>query len=486
MGVKIRILGAVLVLSVLSLAYAQDGSGADAYEPYPSHIRIGVRNDVIVVSWDDSDDIELGYVVYRQLSEPSAGSFAEAVPIGQVQAGVGQLEYRPPDDRAYYYFVLGRSETGVHQVFIPLRNVSLVGMPAPGAPEYAESPQEEPASEVALTEPVQPSPEPPSQPEVPEPGSVDAPPAQLTEAVPESPATETEPVAPEPTTPTPPEPSATASSAPEPSVRARRDGEGILVEFPPDAQGGRMIVYRATQKISSVASLLSASVASLSEPGVGSFNDLPVPGNDYYYAAVPERDLVAGTVSIKPGHNATTEPVSLESAEYRVALPEAGPESRSLPLPLVVVRKSLEDSSEVIGDPIAPDEADIDRATRDAIQILSGLSAPAQAPSSPRFIVFQRDLEPGGGEEFALRAIVADYLMNGRYSEGARQLGLYLSLPRSPENTALARFYRGQALALTGSYQEAFYDLVRARDDYYQETQAWIEYVLAKLASNGG
>jgi len=100
----------------------------------------------------------------------------------------------------------------------------------------------------------------------------------------------------------------------------------------------------------------------------------------------------------------------------------------------------------------------------------------------PQITIFPGDLHSsGGGEEYALKSIVGNYLAKGDYAEAARQFNLYLSLPRSPLNTVRARFYKGQALAMAGSYREAFFDMLQAQDAYYLEASAWIDYILDEL-----
>ena len=96
--------------------------------------------------------------------------------------------------------------------------------------------------------------------------------------------------------------------------------------------------------------------------------------------------------------------------------------------------------------------------------------------------IFPEDLQSGGGgEEYALRSIVSGYFSKGSYAEAVRQFTLYLSLPRSDANAAKARFYRGQAEALVGSYREAFFDLLQSQESYHIESSAWIDYILEEL-----
>jgi hypothetical protein len=418
-------------------ASAQEGADAEVFAPYPSRLRVGVREDKVLLSWEDSADLSLGYVIYRHRNEPSSDNFAEAIMIGDAAPGAQSFEYAPPDDGSYYYLVLGRSESGVYEVFIPLRNVSLVGIAAPGAPSSGTGIAATGASPAA---------------------AASAPPAASAPAVP-----------------------ASSAASPVSGISAGIDGDSIVVLFKASPDAGRLIVYRGTSPFSQNAAILDAVVAALVDPADASFRDYPVPGIPYYYAILPERELLGGSISIVPGQNATQSALSIPAGSFRVGLPTMSATSRSAPLPYLILTRTLSDAHPVILEELAPSPKALSADTQKAVNALLAAAGSGAKAERPMVTIFPEDLRSSGGEDYALRSIISDLFSRGAYAKAAEQLTLYLSLPRSATASAKARFYRAQALALSSSFQEAFFDFLRAEESYYLQCQPWMDYVLAQL-----
>lgn len=436
---------AMMLFSGAARLPAQDvlpaaGTEDAVFAPYPSRLRVGLQEKNLLITWEDSPDIQGGYLVYRHDQEPSAANFADAILIGEAADHVQSFSYTPPDDRPYYYLVLGRTPPGsslggAYEVFIPLRNASLVPV-AFAAPA--------PAPAVAASA---------------EPAGVSAPPA-----------------------------AAAPSALPKPEklpvsgIMARNDGDAIVVSFDVEGNPGRIVLYRATEAIRDGAKLLDATVAAILEQSSGPYRDYPVPGINYYYAAVPERELMGGKIAIQSGQNATAVSAVVPAGSYRVGLPSVSPGSRAMPLPYLIISRGLSDAKPVIAEDLTPTPRPLAAETEKAIaSLVSSLGSPVSG-SQPKIVIFPQDLaSPGGGEEYALRLVVVGYLAKGLYIQAAEQFALYLSLPRSAANASLARFYRGQALAASGSYREAFFELLRAQDAYYLECAPWLDYVLERL-----
>ncbi len=424
---------ALLLAFCLLPASAQDGA---VFAPYPSRLRVGVRDDKVLLSWEDSADLSLGYVIYRHRNEPSSENFADAIMIGDAALGAESFEYAPPDDNPYYYIVLGRSESGVYEVFIPLRNVSLVGIAAPSAPSIASSPAS--ATQAGAT------------------GSA-------------------------PTGIGAPAPSSAVSASAVSALSASLDGDSIVLGFKASADSGRLIVYRGTSPFSQNAAILDAVVAALVDPADTSFRDYPVPGIPYYYAILPERELLGGSIRLVPGQNATQTALSIPAGSFRVGLPTMSASSRSAPLPFLILTRTLSDANPVIQEELAPSPKALSADTQKAVNALLAAAGSSAKAERPMVTIFPEDLRSSGGEDYALRSIIGDLFSRGSYAKAVEQLTLYLSLPRSATTGAKARFYRAQALALSGSFQEAFFDFLRAQDSFYLQSQPWMDYVLAQL-----
>ena len=227
------------------------------FAPYPSRIRVGVRSKDILISWEDSPDVDAGYAVYRHTELPDFSNFSSAVLVGEVPDGMGMLAHVPPDDKGYYYFILAKTPGGdVYEVFIPLRNVTL----APVTTAIRASIDLKP---------------------VPDFGSISG-------------------------------------------IIARNDDDSMMVSFDAEGVPGRFVLYRGTSPIKDAVTLLDATVAAVIAPGSPPFRDYPVPGIDYYYAVIQEQALFGGNIQIKPGNNATQNPVTVPAGSYRTGLPEIG------------------------------------------------------------------------------------------------------------------------------------------------------------------
>jgi len=413
------VLAAIVAVATLGLpAFSQEG---EVFAPYPSRLRVGVRGGDVVIAWEDSPDVKAGYAVYRHRAFPSAENFNEATLLGLVEPGVGSFTYKAPDTAPYFYFVLGRLPAG----------------------EETEA-----AAEYRLFIPLRNV-------------AIDA------VAVSE-------------------ERVATQATGERPRIAgiiARADGDAIVVSVDASGDTGRLVVYRGTAPILAPSSLLDAALAAIVPLGSGPYRDYPVPGVEYYYAVISEKALSSGSISLEAGVNATVSPVSLQAGVFRVGLPTSGAASRSMPLPYLVLSRGFSDAKPVdFVDPLPRPGLLAPETEKSIATLLASHGSQAKA-ERPKITIFPEDLRSGGGgEEYALRSIVSAYLAKGAYAEAARQLTLFLSLPRSAANASKARFYRGQAQAMSGAYREAFFDLLQSQSSYYIESSAWIDYILEVIS----
>jgi hypothetical protein len=407
------------VVSAQTPANVTDGAD-DIFAPYPARLRVGIRANDLIMTWEDSPDAEYGYRIYRSSGLPSPDSIADAVALGDVPAGTITFAYVPPDGKEYYYFVLARTpDDDVYRILIPLRNVTL----APIGTAIRE--------EITLKP-------------VPSFGSISG-------------------------------------------ILARNDGDAIMISFDAIGVPGRFVLYRGTAPITDNISLLEATVAGVIDPGAPPFRDYPVPGIGYYYAVIQEQALFGGLISITAGSNATVNPVAVPAGTYRVGLPVLSPSARSIPLPYLVLSRGFQDSTKaIITESPAPSPRVLSVEAEKAVAWMLREFSTRLVVLRPVLTIFPEDLRsPGGGEEYTLRMIVSEFLVKGLYKEAAERFTLYLSLPRSILNAARARFYRGQALVLSGSLREAFFDLLQVQQHYYLESTQWIDYIFYRMRNNG-
>jgi TolA-binding protein len=110
----------------------------------------------------------------------------------------------------------------------------------------------------------------------------------------------------------------------------------------------------------------------------------------------------------------------------------------------------------------------------------SSKTAPFREPG-----VFREDIErtSSGGESSRLSQIVQGPFSSRKWGEAGEELRRFLSLPRSAVVESRSRFYLGQVYYFTGKPREALFEFLSARNMYPNETNPWIDAVLARLVN---
>jgi hypothetical protein len=412
-----RLTHTLIMLIFLSAAvFSQETGEASVFAPFISRISVEVRNNLIRLNWIDSTDIRGPVYVYR-----SSTAFTNGLPASRpVEVPYGVQSYIDEVEPGTWHYFIAASDEGGRQytVLIPFNNTISVTLGDPGT-EISQGQFEEPAERPA------------------DPGEIGL-----------------------------------------SSLQAASQGEGILISYRTPGTAKTAVLYRSVNPIRQTRDLLGAVIV---QSGISSpFMDYPVPGVLYYYAAILEEDLRAGRTAVFPGYNATLNPVQVPEGEYRIGLPKAQEEIRSMPLPLITVTAAVPENTaapEISG----PRELSAEAAR--ALSDLRGRTRPAPAEEkNPR--VFNQDLEkPAGGEEYTLRFIVQGPFANRDWEASREALTRYLALPRSGAAEARARYYLGQAYYFSGKPREALFEFLSAQSHYPEETSGWIQAALAKLVN---
>ncbi len=108
---------------------------------------------------------------------------------------------------------------------------------------------------------------------------------------------------------------------------------------------------------------------------------------------------------------------------------------------------------------------------------------PEKAPLEQRRPrVFTIDLQaPFGGEDSALFQIISDSFINRDWEKARTDLLHYLSLPRSKDVEARARFYLGQTLYFSGYYRGALFEFLAIKSFHPVEANMWIDSTLSAM-----
>lgn len=253
------------------------------------------------------------------------------------------------------------------------------------------------------------------------------------------------------------------------NLTARLDGERVVIAFDVNGPRKNAVLYRSTQPVKEPRDLLNSVMV---RSGVRSpFVDYPVPGLSYYYALIYEDEISGGSMGIRPGINATISAVTVYgdgSAEKAL---------RPMPLPAMTLNSALTESY------FLPDTASAVPLSDNAARIVKNANVPEKAPPEPRKPrAFTVDLQaPSGGEDSALFQIISESFLKRDWEKARADLLHYLSLPRSKDIEARARFYLGQTLYFTGNYRGALFEFLTVRPFHPVEANMWIDSILSAM-----
>jgi len=252
------------------------------------------------------------------------------------------------------------------------------------------------------------------------------------------------------------------------NLRARNDGERVVITFNTANPQKRAVLYRSAQPVTGSGDLINAVVV---RAGVRSpFTDMPAPETAWYYTVIYEDEISSGYINIKPGVNSTASAVFAYGEETAYSF------IRPVPLPIL----TLNDFSAGGFLPHTSREIPLNN---DSVNIVGSVRPLQKEPpelKKPR--VFAVDLEaPAGGEESALVQIIKEYFEKFDWEGALVNLQYFLSLPRPKDIQTRASFYLAQTLYYTGNYNEALMEFLSFRSVNASEANSWIDAVLSAM-----
>ncbi len=97
--------------------------------PFVSRLTAVTSNDGVFLSWQDNDEAEGNYKVYRHTEEISESNIADARLLSAVEPGVQEYTDTPTTEGPHYYAVLASSAEGEEYLFfVPYRNKTTRGI----------------------------------------------------------------------------------------------------------------------------------------------------------------------------------------------------------------------------------------------------------------------------------------------------------------------------------------------------------------------
>jgi hypothetical protein len=245
---------------------------------------------------------------------------------------------------------------------------------------------------------------------------------------------------------------------------------GVAVSYRTTASKKDIILYRSTHAIAQKSDLVQARIVRLHAPT--SFVDYPVPGISYYYAVVFADDLIADTIDIVPGYNATMEPVVVMEYDQSAVARRV----RDMPIPRMMVSAAVPGLQTMSVTTVA--------LTPEAAQALDAIALPARSspPVYPLPQVLGPELNrPTNNEEYMLYSMVQDVFVDRQWEQVKNACTVFLALPRSTEFEMRTHFYRGQADFFLGLLPDALFEFLSIRSFYPAESYQWIAAVLTAM-----
>ena len=249
------------------------------------------------------------------------------------------------------------------------------------------------------------------------------------------------------------------------------DGDKVIITFNAAGPRKNIVLYRSMQPVRQPHDLRNAIIvqSEIKSP----FVDFPVPGISWYYAVIYEDEISGGRMEIVPEINATAAAVIISGGEnMQRAL-------RPIPLPVMTLRNAMPD-----GFFLSDTAEQIPMSERFTDMLKKSQMPPKTSLTMKKPRVFTVDLQsPSSGEESALFQIIKEFFEKHDWEGSRVSLLHYLSLPRSKDVEARARFYLGQTLYFTGNYREALFEFLSIRSIHPVEANIWIDAILTAMVN---
>lgn len=264
-------------------------------------------------------------------------------------------------------------------------------------------------------------------------------------------------------------------------------GDGIEITFINSNPDRDLLLFWGTSPLSVAEDLLRSTSTAPLDPGTTRYVLAGLPGVDYWFAVLDAGMYKIGQASLEKCVNATAQPISLPLSTSRVSLSSPTASRRALPLPSLALTYGVQTGQPISSEdvPDLPSKKTVSSVTEKAIsQLLQVIQPPNPTRRSPQ--VLESDMTPSPSGEIArLQEIIQGSFLGGDMTDTVKRLLDFLSLPRTPQLEAHARYYLGQAYYIEGKAREALMEFLVSDDFYYQENEQWIDACFENLEKEG-
>lgn len=262
-------------------------------------------------------------------------------------------------------------------------------------------------------------------------------------------------------------------------------GDGVQLRFETDKTNRTLTIYRHTDPIADIDDLLLASSIAMIGSDQSVYTDYPVPGIPYYYGVFDTKLIQSGTFVFNPGQNISVQPVKIGRETERTGLAAPNTSLRSPPLPKLMLQRSVVSGEQLAPslNLISPDRRPMAESTRTSVHdLLAGIPRSEEKPVEAEILPVHVHGDFSGAA-YTLSLILRERFLKGDYKETASSLKEFLSIKREDSIDRAARFYLGQACYFNGEYREALFQFLSAEQDYYAESQVWIDRIYPLLTT---
>jgi hypothetical protein len=267
------------------------------------------------------------------------------------------------------------------------------------------------------------------------------------------------------------------------SAALSTSGDAIVVTFRTSNPDRDLLLFWGSSPLVKPEDLFSATSTVALDPGTTRYVVPALGGVDYWFAVMDAGMYKLGTIAVEKGVNATAQAVQVTPGAGRSSLAAAPVGRRGFPLPSLAITAGVQ-SGMLITDadlPAVPALRKVGPATEKAVALLrSGLPEPGAAVRPVQ--VLRSDTTPTpDGELSRLQEIVRGPFLGGEVIAAHKALQDFLSLPRSRDLEARARFYLGQVYSIEGKPRDALLEFLVSSEYFYQESEPWIDACFVKL-----
>jgi hypothetical protein len=264
-------------------------------------------------------------------------------------------------------------------------------------------------------------------------------------------------------------------------IKAAPAAEGITVTFRSSNPKRDLLLFRGTSPLEAPDDLLGSTSAVQLDAGATSYQYPALAGVDYWFAVVDAGTYKLGKGVLTPGQSSTVTAIRLPLPAS--ASRTAPASSRAQPLPTLALGLDVRTGQAMATTdlPEVPAEKQVSLSTQRAIgALLAMVSERPVAPMKPELLASDATPSPDG-ELTMLQEIVQGPLQGGDTLAAEKRFRDFLSLRRTADREARARFYLGQTYYFENRARDALLEFLMCEDSFYQQVQRWKDACFAKL-----